>query len=350
MGSFVRITGLIALVTALLVAGVTRGDLVELQGGDRFSGTIERLTTDTVVVVTSYAGTITVSRAAVVGLRTEAPVHAAMTNGERLTGKLVLTPGGILTLQTAPDRLRQTNAAALCMVWRAAAPDPMLPPAPPGAVWKHALAFDLLGKHGNAQSLQYGGGAESVLSDPATDLKLFIKGAYGKTDGSLSEDRLLGGFDWEHRFSGQHSWYVRDDVWKDDLQGVRWRNMLAGGYGYYLYKQDNRDLRTRAGVGHTYTTYTDQQRDKEASLSLDAGLRYREQLSAQAVWSTELACQPLLEDFSNYAVTHESKLSIPLAIPGLSQEFGVANQYGSQPSAGKQKLDTTYFTRTRLAW
>jgi len=311
---------------------------------------IESITTGKVVIATAYAGKITIDRQVVLRVVTDHPVQVALVNGDRVVGKIGTSPEGVITIDTSYGKLQITNAAAVTTTWLPGAPDPTLPPPPPGLVWKYSLAFDLVGRNGNSKSILLGGAADAVMSGPDTDLKFYANGAYGKSDGNVSDKRILGGVDFERRYTAMQSWYVRDEAQKDDVQGIRFRNTLAGGYGYYLYKQDDRDLRVRAGVGQTYTAYTDPLRMDDSSVVLDFGLHYREKLGEHATWNTDVTVQPSVQHFSDYFVTHESKLSIPLTVPNLSQEFGLGNQYVSQPGADKKKLDTTYFTRTRLAW
>ena len=331
----------------LLVTGAALGDTLELKGGDHLSGKIESMTTGKVVLVTTYAGKITLARSAVLRVITEHPVNVAMTNGDHMAGTISTSPEGVVTIDTSYGRLQVTNVTALAAAWLAGAPDPTLSP---GYVWKYTIAFDLAGNSGNSKSVQLGGAADAIMSGPDTDLKFYAKGDYGKSDDNVSDNRMLGGVDFERRFAGYHSWYVRDEIQRDDVQGIRFRNTLAGGYGYYFFRQEDRDLRLRIGAGHLFTGYTDPLQQDESSVSLDSGLHYREQFGEHAVWLTDITFQPAVDDFANYFATHESKFSIPLTLPNLSQEFGLSNQYESQPGADKKKLDTTYFTRTRLAW
>ncbi len=340
---------LVLVLACLALAEAAQGDTLELKGGDRLSGVIESISTNTVVITNAYVGRITIDRHAVVRIVTEHSVRIALANGDRLAGAINTSPEGVVTIEASYGRLQLTNAAAVTAVWLPGAPDPTQL-SQPGYDWKHSLAFDLAGRNGNSKAIQFGGAADAIMSGPDTDLKFYAKGAYGKTDNNVSDNRALGGVDFERRFDRVQSWYTRDEIQRDDVQGIRFRNTLAGGYGYYLFKQEGRDLRLRLGVGHTYTSYTDPLQVDESSLSLDSGLHYREQLGAHAVWLTDVTFQPAVDDFANYFATHESKLSIPLKVPRLSQEFGLSNQYESQPGADKQKLDTTYFTRTRLTW
>jgi hypothetical protein len=342
----------LGIVWAVVIGLAGRGwaDTLELTGGDRLTGKVESMTTGKVVLVTSYAGTLTIDRGAVSRILTDSPVKVALSNGDRILGKIDTASDGVLSIQTEFGKTQVTNRAAVVAIWLPSAVDPTLPPPPPVLAWKYSLAFDWVGKEGNSKAISVGGAADAVLSGPEMDLKFYAKGAYAKTDGSLSDRRLLGGIDFERRFQATQSWYVRDEVMKDDVQGIRFRNVLATGYGWYWFKREASDLRFRLGAGHTFTGYADPDRENDSGITIDSGARFRTKLGSRASWSTDVTFQPAVDDFANYHASHESKVSIPLVVPNLSQEFGVANQYESLPGADRKKLDTLYFIRTRLAW
>lgn len=343
---------LLGIVWALVLglAGGSWADTLELTGGDRLTGKIESMTTGKVVLVTSYAGTLTIDRSAVSRILTDSPVKVALSNGDRILGKIDTAPDGALTIQTDFGRTQVTNRGAVVAVWLPSAVDPTLPPPPPVPVWKYSVAFDWVGKEGNSKAISVGGSADALLAGPEMDLKFYAKGAYAKTDGSLSDRRLLGGIDFERRFRQTQSWYTRDEVMKDDVQGIRFRNVLAAGYGSYIFKHENSDLRIRVGAGYTFTGYTDPVRENDSGISLDSGFRFRTKLGKFASWATDVTYQPYVDNFANYHIAHESKIIIPLVTPNLVQECGVGNQYESMPGADRKKLDTMYFIRTRLAW
>ena len=59
---------------------------------------------------------------------------------------------------------------------------------------------------------------------------------------------------------------------------------------------------------------------------------------------------PSFQDTSNFRLTHESFLELPLANPSWKLRLGVNNDYNSRPGKGVEKLDTGYFTRLVLNW
>lgn len=85
------------------------------------------------------------------------------------------------------------------------------------------------------------------------------------------------------------------------------------------------------------------------SAGLDFGLAHQLQLD-NAVLNNRLSYVPTFEGFSNYVVTHESTLELPLLSTPWKLRLGVANDYNSQPGKAVCRLDRTCFTRLVLNW
>lgn len=328
---------------------MARGDSIELACGDRLTGKIVSLCTSNVTLTNVYAGTLRIDRRYVSRLVTDGPMQVAFTNGDCFLGRIGPASDGQFALEPSNGVRRLAPFSAVAAAWRPGASNPLLPP-PVVYAWKHAITFDITGDRGNAQSLLAGGSAEVSLASSNTDFRLYLRGVHGETEGQVSESQIAAGTDFEWRFLAHHSWYLRDEAEKDDVLGIDIRNLAAGGYGYYLVREPDYELRVRLGLGHSYTAYADPALASESAVSLDSGIRYRTKIGKQATWSSEITYQPPVYAFSHYYVTQESKLTIPLAMPKLSEEFGVCNQYEARTGATREALDTTYFARTRLSW
>lgn len=336
------------LLLATVAATSVRADLVELACGDRITGRIESLSLTNLTVTNAYAGRLTVDRRFVVRLATDRALQVATTNGARFEGRLDARPDGRLALISTGGDTHVLAPAAIACAWPPGTPDPTVPAT--SRNWKHAVTADFSGRRGNTDTTAAGGGLEIKAASTNADLKFYAKGRYGESDDVLTERQLQAGADYEWRVLSKHACYARDELEKDDIVGIRLRNLLAAGYGYYAFRNPGRELRLRLGLGHAVTDYKDVTVEDTSSVTLDSGIRFRYKLGAHAAWSTDLAYEPPFENLSHYYITHESKLSIPLSVPQLTEEFGVANQYVSTPGAQRGSLDTTYFARTKLSW
>jgi len=330
-------------------AGCARGDTLDLVAGDHLIGRIVSVCSSNVTFTNAYAGTLHIERGLVSRLTTDEPVRLALTNGDRLLGRVAMAgTAGQLAITTSNAERHVVATGAVVAVWLPGAVDPTLPPR--RFTWKNNATFELHGQSGNTRSFYAGGGVESTVSTTNMDLKLYGRGSDGTSDDVLNERKLASGADFEQRFARVHSLYMRDEAEKDEIAGIRLRNMLFYGYGYYVYRDPDRSLRLRVGLGHTLTEYVDQEKKRDTDISADSGLKYRQKLGKYASWSTEVIYEPVVRDTSNYYVTHESLLSLPLAMANLTEEFGISNNYLSQPGSNTKPLDTTYFIRTRYAW
>ena len=69
-----------------LLSGITAADEVHLKNGDRLTGEVKSLEEEKLVLVTSYAGEITISWSEVAALRTDKPIKVVLTDESVVEG------------------------------------------------------------------------------------------------------------------------------------------------------------------------------------------------------------------------------------------------------------------------
>lgn len=157
--------------------------------------------------------------------------------------------------------------------------------------------------------------------------------------------------DYERRFGEQstNSWYARLEVLEDNIKDIKLRNTLALGYGLYLIKKDKTSLRLRSGLLFRDETHELDTSSDSQSIGVDFGLNFNTKLTDTIAWYTDLNWSPLLEDFTDYRLTHESGISIPLStdIP-MFIKAGVNHQRNNRPAQSRSKLDTLYFMKLEI--
>jgi hypothetical protein len=89
--------------------------------------------------------------------------------------------------------------------------------------------------------------------------------------------------------------------------------------------------------------------DKLSTPALDLAILHNYTLEHWRI-ANKLVFLPSLQDFSNYRIQHDSFIEMPLAASQWKIRIGLSNDYVSIPQPGKEKLDTTYYTKFLLNW
>jgi hypothetical protein len=84
----------LVIVCLINTIGLVSADEVEIENGDKLSGTVQRMEEDTLVLSTSYAGDISISWDQVTGLQTKNPITIVMRDSTTLEGTIVIITTG----------------------------------------------------------------------------------------------------------------------------------------------------------------------------------------------------------------------------------------------------------------
>ena len=129
--------------------------------------------------------------------------------------------------------------------------------------------------------------------------------------------------------------YVDGSVLYDDVALIDYRATLGPGLGFYLLKNDKRQLSLEAGPSYVWEKVDGASNDYLA-------LRFAERYSCQATKTAKLVQSleylPEAEDFDNYLLTAE--IGVEAAMNDhLSLRVGLQDKYDSTPAAGAERND-----------
>ena len=334
-----------ALVFVAIGSAHLGADVVETKSGARIVGKVTKIDDGSVVVVTDYAGSITIKQSEVVSINTDGPIAVRLDTGTRMEGK-VSGDAGTLSI-ASPEGTINTRVGQVAAGWAAGAQDPAITALERG--WAYEAAVDISGKTGNKEQLGTGFSFRGTLAGARDTLQFYSAYDRQVADGVKSADQFKAGVDYANNFSGRKSWYVRDEAGFDRVKDIELYNVAAVGLGFDFIKEAKQTLTGRAGLSFRYAGYKNPATKDVKSAGLDFGVAHRLQLD-NAIIRNSLSYVPAFDDFSNYVATHESSLELPLLSTQWKLRMGVANDYNSKPGKGIERLDTTYFTRFVLSW
>jgi len=221
--------------------------------------------------------------------------------------------------------------------------------------WNYEVGVDISSSDGNTEKFSSGISAKATLEGPNDELVLYGQYKYTKANGIRSEDEQKAGMRYTNYFTEKLGWFVRSELERDKFEQIEFRSTNAVGLSYRWLKEENMNLETSAGVSYRYEDYfgtlANPNPASESYPGLDFGLDYYWKFAKWGELNTQLSFVPSVEDFADYLVEHISAVDIPLAQSDKWKlRIGLSNQYNSNPDAGREELDTSYFIRLLMNW
>jgi len=321
---------LLLLLVSTLLTNNSQADLVHLKDGSIINGTIKNIYKKKMKVLTKFAGEINIDISQITEFKTDKEVNIEITKGVKKTvsNSIDLVPSKITMLWCNGE-------------------NPPNYKAPFKKSWKHSVSAGIVIETGNSDEKNFNLNALSTLAGENDTLKFFAKYKNTESNGVKTTEKITLGTDYERNLQKNSSWYLRANGTKDKFNDLKLRLTAATGYGYYFIKKENLSLRGRVGLFHRYTTY-ESNRSASNSTGSDLGIRLDYKMNDSWAWYTDISYMPSFEDFTNYIITHESALVIPLNNTHLEFKIGVRNVYDSNASDDKENMDTTYFSNLQL--
>jgi putative salt-induced outer membrane protein YdiY len=319
-------------------------DSVTLKDGSRIVGTITQASGDVLTIETGFAGTVTLDMKQVVSMSTGTKQNIALGTGSTLYG--TITEGADGARIDFEGGSATVNVGAITAIWSKDTRSPLLPPPPKPRKWVYKLGVNIAGKTGSTEKTTAGGRFTATLASDMDRLLVYAAGKYSEENQVKSAHEYIGGIDYEYFLEKKHSWYARTELEYDDIEALDLRATGAFGYGYYLIRRDDRELRFRLGAQVRHTAY--QTGANETEPGLDLGLNHMIKLGDWGTLNSGITYTPSFADFGDYIIDHETTLSLPFADSPFSIDMGMSNQYNSLPPVSKERLDTDYFIRLVL--
>ena len=339
---------IVSVLMALVVAVMSRADVIETKGGARLIGKITNVDGTTVTLVTDYAGTLAIKQVEVVGLQTDAPLFVRLKGGTVMKGTVVSVPAEAGKIQIkGGDGIITTSVEKVAATWAPGSVDPAV--AALDRKWAYEATVDVTGKSGNSEQLGTAFSFRAEQTGPHDKLKVYSAYNRQSTDNLVSADQFKAGIDYSNNYSGRHSWYVRDEGGYDHVKDIHFYNLSAVGLGYDFIKEPLHLLTGRTGLAFRYENYKNPATDDIQDAAFDFGLHHEYTFSKSKLIN-DLSYTPSINDFSNFHFEHESYFEVPLASPNWKLRMGISHDYNSKPGTGVDRLDTVYFTRLVLRW
>lgn len=344
--SFGRIARVVFAATTCVLQPLD-ADVVETLTGSTIHGRIVASESGVIKVETDFADTIAIKREQIKSIVTDTPIHLALADGVIVNGRIERSGPGLRVI--GPEGALQTVPTAIDAVWREGDKSPAQRAAEAmQRKWGYEVALDINGRNGNSDRLFLGLSGRAVLQGIHDRLMFFGNYSRSEENEVTTQDEGKGGIDYSNFFSPMRSWYVRSEIGYDRTKDLDLRSQSAAGLGYTFIKNPSQMLEGRLGLSYRFEDHGTSA-DFE-SAGVDLGMLHTLSMGWGRLTNT-LSYTPSFEDFSNFVFIHDSAIELPVVgNKPWRVRVGVKTDYSSEPPAGVESLDWTYYTQFVLSW
>lgn len=324
---------------ALLMAGIAGGDMLQLNNGDRLTGTITSATDGIVAFDAAMAGGVQVSVKDIACMETDGAITVTSVNGALFTGRIeCLTDGRIRLVSPAgetgeaPTPL-ETLEIRNIIGMKTAEPDK-------GFVHNGNITAGGVQAHGNKSSKAWNASARLLSRYDRHRIGLEGKYNYGKSGDEVTAEDYLAGVKYDYFLTKRFFSYIQGLYEKDNVAGLDRRLTSGGGLGYQIIDTPRHQLSLEAGISHI-----NEHNDGAPNRDYEAG-RWAVRLDSVLVADRLNLFHyhegyDRLDDADTFIFRSEQGLRLKVA-NNLYTNVQVDYDYNNNPPPGQKKTDTRY--------
>ena len=352
-----------AVFVCLLLTALTFADQVTLTNGDRLTGKVVKSDGKTLVLHTDAAGDVTIKFDAIQQITAEEDLRVSLKGGKTAVGPVTTSDGKLEVATRAAGTVEAAKADLVEMQPESDYEKSAHPGLRHG--WNGGTNVGFSVARGNAQTENLAvafNAAHPTLNDNIT---LYASSIYTKNDlasPSTVANLVQGGFRYDHNVSGRLFAYGAADFMSNALQFLDLRGVYGGGFGYHVIKSETTTLNFLGGLNYTHETYSNGPPIPGSSppafvsygktnrfVALTLGEELMHKLGKSTVVTQNLGFFPDLQDISNYRFTFNLG-----TVTKISKRLGWQNQFGdiyvSNPPTGAKKNDVIFTTGLNISF
>ncbi|UCD53313.1 MAG: DUF481 domain-containing protein [Phycisphaerales bacterium] len=330
----------------MLFSGAASADEVYLKNGDRYSGTIVKLTDGKLVLKADAAGEVTINQEDIQSLSSAGPLEIHFKDGAVLNQNVQVAQPGQFAIETGPTLRAQTFPLAEVTA--------INPPPKPKPKWTGSLSAGFTATSGNTSIEAINASFSAVRrseKDRQTASADYAKGKQDDPDTGEEETiedwwRAKGQYD--YFFSKKFFGFINGSYEKDSIADLDRRVVVGGGAGYQWIESEQTNFSTSLGLASLYEKFDDAT-DSNSELSAQAGYNFDHQINESVRFLHDLTYFPALDKISDYYLTTTTELRASFT-KSMYANFKVIFNYDATPATGRSSTDVKYIFGVGMAF
>ena len=335
---------------AALVSGI-RADQVNLSNGDRVTGKLVKKDGDNLTVKTDLMGEVTIPWKSVASVSSQEPVTVVLTTGQSLVGAVsVDAKEEKVEVATATSR-QSARLSELAAIRNAETQKQYERLEKPGLLdlWAGFIDLGISGARGNARTSVFTVAAAASRETRTDKTAAYFNQIYSSAlvDGvsATTAEATRGGWSYNRNLKPRLLWNLFNDYEYDRFQNLDLRFVLGTGLGYKVINQERKRLDLLGGAAYNHEKFN-------TPLTRNA---------AEGYWGDDFIYKPSgivefqqrLKVFHNVSDPGPYRINFDMSVvmnlnKWLAWHLTVSDRFLSEPVAGRQRNDVLYTTGLRL--
>jgi putative salt-induced outer membrane protein YdiY len=242
---------------------VAFGDEIRVKNGDRITGKVAKVTSNSIMIGTEYAGNISVSLASIEGISSDVVFHFELKGGSVASGKITGIPNGsnAVTIENADEGEKQIGIAEISAVRSSREQEEYIRHTAPKwtDLWNGNMNLGYTLTTGNTKTRTLAAGANLARETPKDKATMYANYARSTSVsnliGATKTDVVRGG--WRYQYNIPKGFYVFafTDFEHNNGQFLDLRIAPGTGFGYYIIKNRFVELETFGGASMSYEDF-----------------------------------------------------------------------------------------------
>jgi putative salt-induced outer membrane protein len=333
-------------------------DTVTLSNGDRVTGSILESNEQTLKMKTEFLGEVEIEWSAVVAVDAPEKLYVTSGEGQTLVGPVkteeksfkVQTPssGEVAIPISEVAVLRNEDAEQAYQASIERLRNPKLTD-----FWRGFFDTGLALTAGNAETSSFTNAAGATRSTKRDTIKLYFTSVFAKADlgqdeGSVATaNAIRGGSRYELNVSDKLFTFGFVDLEFDEFQDLDLRNVLGGGLGYHMVKNDRMTFDLFGGASYNQEFF--QNDITRRSAEIVTGEEFALRLNDRTSLTERLAFYPNMSDTGEFRLQFDTSLTTDI-FKWLGWNLTVSDRFLSNPVPGRQKNDVLLTTGVRMVF
>jgi putative salt-induced outer membrane protein YdiY len=326
-------------------------DQVNLSNGDRVTGKLVKKDGDNLTVKTDLMGEVTIPWKSVASVSSQESVTVVLKTGQSLVGPVsVDAKEEKVEVATATSR-ESAHLSDLVAIRNEETQKQYERMEKPGLLdlWASSIDLGMSGAKGNARTKTFSIAVRASRETRTDKTAAYFQQIYSSAlvDGvsAATAEAIRGGWSYNRNVKPRLLWNLFNDYEYDRFQDLDLRVVLGSGLGYAMIKQERKRLDLLGGAAYNH---------EEFSTPLIRN-------SAEAYWGDDFTYKPTriaelqqrlrvfhnLSDPGSYRINFDMSVVMNLN-SWLAWHLTLSDRFLSEPVAGRQRNDVLYTTGLRL--